>query len=146
MQYIERVSGCLVVLAQWQSTGGSSQGVLVLSLSSIYASKRLCILFVVARDQEATIAALKASNCELLAQNESLQNVNSGLKDHMSGHSEVGSNGSSPPGITRLRAQLDVDLSGFSVRSNGSGNYATATATVPLKFDSQYRSTMERGV
>lgn len=77
--------------------------------------------------------------------------MKSGLKDHMSSHSEVESIGASlpgvsRPGITRLRAQLDVDLSGVSVGSNGSGNYATATATVPLKFDSQYRSTMERGV
>ena len=100
----------------------------------------------VARDQEATIAALKASNCELLAQNESLQNVNSELKDHVSSDSEGASVGASPPGITRLRAQLDVDLSGISIRSNGSGNYATATATVPLKFGSQYRSAMERGM
>ena len=111
------------------------------SPSSIFV---FAFLSVVARDQEATIAALKASNCELLAQNESLKNVN--LKDHVSSHSEGASIDSSPPGITRLRAQLDVDLSGISIRSNGSGNYATATATVPLKFDSQYRSAMERGM
>ena len=98
----------------------------------------------VTRDQEATIEALKASNCELRSQNDSLLSTNSGLKSHASGGSLANNNGS--PGITRLRAQLDVDLSGLSVGGCATGSCATATATVPLRFDSKYRNAMERGM
>lgn len=71
--------------------------------------------------------------------------MNSELKMHGSSGNLTNNNGSSP-GITRLRAQLDVDLSGISVGGCASGNCATATATVPLKFDSKYLSAMEKGM
>ena len=95
-------------------------------------------------EQEAIITALKASNRELQARNQSLSNSVSDLQARVSNESSPQSASSKGPSITRLRALLDVDISG--VPGSGPHGEATALATVPLKFGSQYRSTMERGM
>lgn len=52
------------------------------------------------------------------------------------------------PSITRLVAHLDVDLSSLptAMETGTSVGVATATATVPIKFDSSYRAAMEKGL
>ena len=46
------------------------------------------------------------------------------------------------PSITRLTAQVDVDITNIP----GIAGVVTATSTVPITFGSQYRSTMEKGL
>ena len=118
------------------------------------------------REQEDMIRSLRASQLELEAENEALKNANACL--HVKTHdpplsaadhtheshppppdlnSSGGSSSSLPrnPSITRLVAHLDVDLTSLPT-TGGQGGVATATATVPIKFDSSYRAAMEKGL
>ncbi len=119
------------------------------------------------REQEDMIKSLRASQLELEAENEALKNANTHLhiKTHdpppsvVADHAyephppqpDLNSSGESSsslprnPSITRLVAHLDVDLSSLPT-TGGQGGVATATATVPIKFDSSYRAAMEKGL
>ena len=119
------------------------------------------------REQEDMIKSLRATQLELEAENEALKDANARLhvKTHdpppsvVADHAyqphppepDLNSSGESSssiprnPSITRLVAHLDVDLTSLPT-AGGQGGVATATATVPIKFDSSYRAAMEKGL
>ena len=120
------------------------------------------------REQEDMIKSLRASQLELEAENEALKNANARLHvktqdpppsvvaDHayqphppepdLNSSGESSSSIPRNPSITRLDVRLDVDLTSLPTTGGGQGGVATATATVPIKFDSSYRAAMEKGL
>ena len=136
----------------------------------------VCVFVCCIREQEGLIAKLRASERELRQANETLSNateplVTSTTQDHVTtGQSHVttdsggveedgggvlNSSGNSTtlptlptlPTITRITATVDVDISSLPGNDSLPGNgQATATATIPLKFDSNYRTALEKGL
>ena len=109
------------------------------------------------REQESEIEALKASQRDLQARNESVLNRNRELQEQLAkrteeaeaiGHGNSTSSllSSSQPSITRITATLDLDLSQLASGSSSTAGHASAIASVPLQFNSQYCSTMEQGL
>lgn len=121
------------------------------------------------REQEDMIKSLRTSQLELEAENEALKNANARLHvktqdppppsvvvDHayqphppepdLNSSGESSSSIPRNPSITRLDVRLDVDLTSLPTTAGGQGGVATATATVPIKFDSSYRAAMEKGL
>ena len=118
------------------------------------------------REQEDIIRSLRTSQAELEAENEALRSANVQFKDQslspgggddhqyqqppdLNVSSSSTTSLHSHPSITRLVAHLDVDLTNLppsSSASRSSVGVATATATVPIKFDSSYRAAMEKGL
>ena len=104
-------------------------------------------------EQESEIAALKASKRELEVRNESLFNQSRDMQEQLAKQPHTDPNTSSSsslvssgqPSITHITATLDLDLSKLSV-GTGNASHATAVASAPLQFDSQYRSAMEQGL
>ena len=105
-------------------------------------------------DQEAIIASLKHKNRELTTENEELQiqlPPTSSTQHQQQQTDPLNSSGSnislqSYPSITRLRAQVDVDISNLALTPGATVGFATASTSVPIKFDSHYRAAMEKGV
>ncbi len=82
---------------------------------------------------------------ELQLNNKDLDSSNQDLRSQLVSHDSLPSGGSSSslggqPSITRLRAQVDVDI------TTGCAEVITTTTSVPLTFDSQYRAAMEKGL
>ena len=50
------------------------------------------------------------------------------------------SSSTSLPSITRLRAQVDLDI------TTGGAEVTATTTSIPLTFDSKYRAAMEKGL
>ena len=120
------------------------------------------------REQEDMIKSLRTFQLELEAENEALKNANARLHvktqdpppsvvvDHayqphppepdLNSSGESSSSLPRNPSITRLDVRLDVDLTSLPTAAGGQGGVATATATVPIKFDSSYRAAMEKGL
>ena len=109
------------------------------------------------REQESEIEALKASQRDLQARNESVLNRNRELQEQLAkrteeaeavGHGNSTSSllSSSQPSITHITATLDLDLSQLASGSSSTAGHASAIASVPLQFNSQYCSTMEQGL
>lgn len=101
------------------------------------------------REQEEMIKALRGDKLELEAENEALRDVNA----HSEDHPDLNASGSSSSSlqrnasITRLVVDLDLTNLPSSLEAGPSnGGVATATATVPIKFESMYRSVMEKGL
>lgn len=84
------------------------------------------------------ISTLKANKNDLELSNQELhsQLVTADLESRESSSTSL----TGQPSITRLRAHVDVDI------CNGSAEVVTTTASIPLTFDSKYRSTMEKGL
>jgi chromosome segregation ATPase len=100
---------------------------------------------------EAELQSLKTSHHKLQARYESIVKSNRDLQDQLTTKTqELEASGSSSSllasSVTRITATLDLDLSQLAAGTNSSASHASAIASVPLQFNSQYCSTMEEGL
>ncbi len=83
---------------------------------------------------------MRTSNIDLECSNQDLQSQLS--SEHLSSKNSsfTSMGGGGQPSITRLRAHVDVDI------SNGNAEVVATSTSIPLIFDSMYRTTMEKGL
>lgn len=91
------------------------------------------------RDLQNLIASLRAEKQEVEFRNQELQSQLVST-DPISSKESSGTSLSGQPSITRLRAQVDLDI------STGGAEVIATTTSIPLTFDSKYRTTMEKGL
>ena len=113
------------------------------------------VFFFPGRDLDSQLASLKAAHNDLEMRNEMLMEANSELKSQMSAVTlpvddlPLASNSASSLNGGSLSLSVNVDITNLPATSStttvttGTSAMGVATATVPIRFDSQYRRTME---
>jgi hypothetical protein len=113
------------------------------------------------RDLDAQMASLKAANNDLELRNEMLMQANGELKAHIG----VVSTSSLPPepdepvesssasslnggtgGALSVSVNLVTNIPATTTITTGTSTVGVASAAIPLRFDSQYRRSMESGL
>lgn len=113
------------------------------------------------RDLDSQLASLKAAHNDLELRNEMLTQANSELKAQMSvisslplapddfplgSNSASSLNGGGGPSSLSLSVNVVTNIPATTAITTGTSTVGVASTSVPIRFDSQYRRSMETGL